>query len=147
MISLTMKIVSYLTPNKTLKKPPNKGPSDTPRDSFSKSLGNFAGKAARKLGRYSKPAVIAAAPALATAAALALGGVPAAGIAMLASMGVGAVAGAATWGKDIGLLRGLAGGGLVGAFSAGLGALSGPIGVTYMATLGATRQVLLDTLP
>jgi hypothetical protein len=135
------------------KKPAGASAADpqSPKDSFLSSAGSATWSAAKRVGKalkpYAKSALITAAPAAATAVAAAIGGAPAAGIAMLASAGVGMVAGAATWGKDIGILRGLAAGGMAGMLSSALGGIGGAIGVTYMATVGATREALLRFLP
>ena len=65
---------------------------------------------------------------------------------MLASMGAGGVAGAIGWNDDIGPVRGFVAGGLLSAFSAGMGALSGGFGVFTMGVLGAGREMVLDLL-
>lgn len=118
-----------------------------PQESFLRSAGSKALDVIKKVGKsslkYIKPAMIAAAPAVATAVALSMGGVPAAAMAILGSGAVGAVAGVAAWGKDIGVIRGAAGGALTGMFSGSLGALGGSIGVVNMAAIGATREAIL----
>lgn len=118
-----------------------------PADTFVKSepsgFKKFLGKAGKVFGRYAKSALITAAPAIATTVALALGGVPAAGVAILGSMAVGGAAGAATWGKDIGIVRGALGGAFVGAFSGMMGCFGG-IGITNMAAIGAGRELMFD---
>lgn len=119
-------------------------------DSFLKSSGEKALGLMKRVAKAAKPYVssglIAAAPAIATTVALALGGAPAAGLAILGSGLVGAVAGVAAWGKDIGVIRAASGGGLTGMFSAGLGALGGSLGVVNMAAIGATREAILRHL-
>lgn len=128
-----------------------------PQESFVSSAGRKAldllktvGKSAKK---YVKPALIAAAPALATAVAAGLGGVPAAALAIVGSGVVGAAAGAAVWGPEIGYIKGIGAGGLAGMFSATLGAVGAVGGVTgtaiaatNLAAIGATREVILRHL-
>jgi hypothetical protein len=126
---------------------PTEGPA---KDSFIKTAGkktlDVIKNVAQKAQPYAKSALIAAAPAIATAVAFAVGGAPAAGIAILGSGVVGMGAGAVAWGKDIGIIRGAAGGGLTGMASAFLGAIGGGFGVLNMAAIGATREVILRHL-
>lgn len=121
-----------------------------PTDSFVHSAGRKAlqvlKKTARSSSKYFKPALIAAAPAIATAVAASLGGIPATALAIVGSGLVGSVAGIAAWSSDIGLVRGFAGGGLAGMSLATLGAVGGGFGVINAAAIGATREAILRHL-
>lgn len=122
-------------------------PAEPKKDTFLRQVGSGALNLMKKAGKAAKPylksALITAAPAIATAAALAIGGIPLAAGAILASGGIGGVAGAATWGKDIGIIRGFAAGGMAGMISGFLGAVGSGFGALNMAIIGAGREAIL----
>lgn len=140
------------------KKQAHKSESQAPKDSFFRSASSKAVDVLKSVGktakRYVKPALVAAAPAAATVVAAALGGVPAAALAMVGSTLVGSIAGTAVWGPEIGYIKGFAAGGLAAMSSALLGAVGAASGgvagsaiaLTNLAAIGATREVILRHL-
>ncbi|MBI3928470.1 MAG: hypothetical protein HY319_23210 [Armatimonadetes bacterium] len=120
-------------------------PKPNPGDVYTASATRqFLGRIGRGLVHYLKPALITAAPATATVAALALGGPQAVGLTLLGTMLAGGVAGAAAWSDDLGPVRAFTGAGLASAMGGLLGLVGGAAGIVATAALGAGRQVMLD---